>query len=52
MFSSTIVATSARRDWISHETGNRLLRMRTPMKNTNGMVHIATNASGTLIVSM
>ncbi len=52
MFSSTIVATSARRDWISHETGNRLWRIRRPIRNTNGSVHIATKASGTLIVSM
>ena len=29
-FSSTTVATSARRDWISHETGNIDLRILTP----------------------
>ena len=52
MFSSTIVATSASRAWISQETGNMLRRMRTPMTNTSGSVAIATNASGTLIVSM
>ena len=52
MFSSTIVATSASRDWISHETGNIVLRIRTLSTNTNGIVDIATNASGTLIDSM
>ncbi len=31
MFSSTMVATSARRDWISHETGKSTFRIRTLM---------------------
>ncbi len=52
MFSSTIVATSASRDWISHETGKICLRIRTLEKYTSGVVDIATNASGTLIESM
>ena len=52
MFSSTIVATSARRDWISHETGNSMRRIRTLSTNTIGIVTIATSASGTLIDSM
>ncbi len=30
MFSSTTVATSARRDWMSHDTGNICLRILTP----------------------
>ena len=32
MFSSTIVATSARRAWMSHETGNIDLRILAPTK--------------------
>ena len=52
MFSSTTVATSARRDWISHDTGNICFRIRTPTMKTNGIVDIATNASGTLIDSI
>jgi len=52
MFSSTIVATSASRDWIIQETGNIVLRIRTLSTNTNGIVDIATRARGTLMVSM
>jgi hypothetical protein len=52
MFSSTTVATSARRDWISHDTGNICFRMRTPTIHTNGIVDIVTNARGTLIDSI
>ena len=37
MFSSTMVATSARRDWISQETGNSTLRIRTLAMKINGM---------------
>ena len=50
MFSSTTVATSARRAWISHDTGNIRLRILSPAMKTNGIVESATNASVTLIV--
>ena len=38
MFSSTTVATSARRAWISHDTGNIRLRILSPAMKTNGIV--------------
>src|ERR1700730_9722116 len=51
-FSSTIVATSARRDCTTHEIGNMSARIRTPDQNTKGMVDMATKDSGTLIRTM
>ena len=52
MFSSTMVATSAMRDWMTHEIGNITFRMRTPVQNSSGMTAIAMSASGTEIDSM
>ena len=43
-----MVATSASRAWMIHETGNIDLRMRTPVQNTSGMVAMAMKARGTL----
>ena len=45
MFSSTVVATSAKSDCSSHETGNRRLRTCTPTTAMNGIVAIVTTAS-------
>jgi len=47
-----MVATSARRAWMIHETGNMVFRILTPTRKTNGMVTMATSASGTLMESM
>ncbi len=44
MFSSTIVATSARRACVIHEIGNSTRRMRIPMKYMAGMIVIAIRA--------
>src|SRR5579863_6839986 len=52
MFSSTMVATSASRDWINHDTGNIDLRILTPTTTTAGIVAIATRANGTLMDNM
>ena len=51
-FSSTMVATSARRAWISHEMGNIDFRICTPVRYTSGMVAMATKARATSIESM
>ena len=47
-----MVATSASRAWMSHDTGNIDLRMRWPTMKTKGMVNMATKARATLIESM
>ena len=47
-----MVATSARRDWISQDTGNIDLRILTPTITTKGIVAMATKARGTLMESM
>ena len=49
-FSSTVVATPAWRSCTIQEIGNISLRMRRPVKKTNGSGASATRASGTWII--
>ena len=51
-FSSTTMATSAIRPWVTHERGNTWSRSRWPRMYTKGIVDTVTRASGTWMLSM
>ena len=51
-FSSTTMATSAIRPWVTHERGNTRSRNCWPSRNTSGMVDTVTRVRGTWMLSM